>query len=176
MQSAGTFMLVCRCTHEKPHPGNPVRLFGKKESRLLGAGSFCLWCHSAALFLDTGALSGTLAEVVQFGTTHPTYFVQFDRLDIGAVEREKTFYTYAVRHFANGEGLGHAATLTLDNVAAVGLDTLFGTFNNAVVNGNVITRFELGNRFLSGHLFVNESYGVHGNFQFERAKVWEFQH
>ena len=51
--------------------------------------------------------------------------------------------------------------LALDNVAAEALDTLFVTFNDLIVNGNIVTGFKSREFSFGGQLLVNKCYSVH---------------
>jgi hypothetical protein len=51
--------------------------------------------------------------------------------------------------------------LCFDHISFKGLDTLFGSFDDLIVNGNVITRLESRVRFLGRQLFVDLRYRVH---------------
>jgi len=84
-----------------------------------------------------------------------------DRLDVGGVVREHTLYTNAVRDLTYGEGSGGTLSLCLDHVTFERLDTLFGSFDDLIVDGNVVARFEGRERLVTGHLLVNVLYRVH---------------
>ena len=112
------------------------------------------------LFFDTRCFTLAFAEVKQFGATNTTYFDDFNAVDVGRIDRECTLNPYVVAHFAHGEGLRVVLTLTLDNHAFEGLDTLFVTFLDFVIHSNAIAGFE-GWHLLSGSkLFVYELYGL----------------
>lgn len=78
---------------------------------------------------------------------------------------EGTLHAYAIAYFANGEAGGGTIALTLDHIAFEALDTGLVTFNYFIVNGDVITCFEL-RKFPGGsQLLVYEvdSLLVHGS-------------
>src|SRR5689334_6296966 len=95
------------------------------------------------LFLDPCALSATLTLIVQLGATNTTGFVQDNRLDVRREEWENPFYTDTVRDLTHGESSSIAFTLSFDHISTEGLDSLFITFNNFIIDGDVVTGFEL---------------------------------
>lgn len=136
----------------------PLLYMGLKKDRpkLLGS-------NRHALFFDTRALTTTATLEVKLGATHLTYFVHRDRLDIGRVDGEQTLNTYTIGDFTNGEGSRHARTLALDHIALKTLNTLFVTFYNLIVYGDIVTSFELGELTLYGKLLVYICYCVHNS-------------
>jgi len=119
---------------------------------------------SKALFLNTGTFSTTLTQVKQAGTAYLTYFVQYYAFNIGAVKRKQTLHTNTVAYFTYCKRGGSAGALALDHIAFKALDTLFITFNNFIINSDVVTSFKLGVLPYRGKLFVHkaESLLVHG--------------
>jgi hypothetical protein len=90
--------------------------------------------------------------------------VEHDAFNIGAIERKETLYTHAIADFTHGKRGGSSVALALNNIALKALDTLFVAFNNLIVNGDVVTGFELRMLPYRGKLFVykTESLLVHG--------------
>jgi|GEM_PF-5562685 len=127
--------------------------------------------HDLLLFLDTGRFTAALTEIEEFSTTYTAYFIEYDRLDIWRVQRKQTLNTYPIRDLSNSECLRGTASLTFDHITLKRLDTLFISFNDFIVNGNVIASFEFWEFFFTGHLLVNKSYGIHFYFDFGSAKV-----
>jgi len=123
---------------------------------------FC--CHS--LFLDTSALTAAGTLEVQFCTTYAAYLVQLDGLDIGGKQGESPFYAHAIGDLPYGEGSRVACTLTFDNISLEALDTLLITFNNFIVDGDVVTGFELRELSFSCQLLVYKSYSSVHNSNF----------
>ncbi len=105
-------------------------------------------CNSLAFFLDTGAFTATFALEKQFGAAYATSLIQFDRFDVGGENGEGSFNTYTIRYLTYGESSSTACALTLNYVSTETLDTLFTTFNNLIVNGNVIASFKAREVFL----------------------------
>lgn len=126
--------------------------------------------HRLTLFFDTGALTAALTLVVQLGTANTTYLMQEDGLDIGREEGEQTLHTYAIGNFPYGESGGSTYTLYFNHVAFEGLDTLLVTFNDFIVNGDVVTGFEFGVFLFTSELLVHKlDSGLH-NFNFKECK------
>ena len=130
-----------------------------------------LFGNRHALFADTGAFTATLTLVEQFCATNVTGLIQLNRFDVGGEVGEHTLYAYAVRNLTNGEGSRSTLTLLLDHIALERLDTLFGTLDDLVVNGNVVARFESREGLITGQLFVDVLYRVHDFSFLGRAKV-----
>lgn len=95
-----------------------------------------------ALLLDTGLLTGQIAEVVDAGAANHTNLVDLDLLDMGRVEREDTFDAHTVGNLADGEHLGLALTLDLDHYTAEALQALLVTLDDLVRHGDGITGIE----------------------------------
>lgn len=126
-----------------------------EEGKLLGNHSF---------FLDTGALTATVALEVQFCPANAAYLVHFQRLDVGGEQGEGPFYADAVGDLTDSERGGLASSLTLDHVAFEALDTLLVSFDDLIVDGDVVTGFELRKLSFSRQLLVYKSYSsVHNN-------------
>lgn len=98
-------------------------------------------CNS--LFLDTGALTAPAALEVQFGTAYAAYFMELNGFDIGREQGEGPFHAYSVGDLPYGEGGGVASTLAFDHISLEALDTLLVAFNDLIVDGDIITGFEL---------------------------------
>jgi hypothetical protein len=134
-------------------------------------GKIILFC-GLSLFLDTGTLTAPLTLKIQFGAPYPADLVQFDRLDIRGEKREGPFYAYAVGNLPYGKGGGMPFTLTLEDVSFEALDTLLVAFNDLIVDGDIITGFELRKLSFSRQLLMYKSYSSVHNFKFLRmAKV-----
>ena len=103
-----------------------------------------LFLHSRrhALLLDTGLLTGQIAEVVDAGAANHTNLVDLDLLDMGRVEREDTFDAHTVGNLADGEHLGLALTLDLDNHTPEALEALLAALDDFVGNGDRVTSLE----------------------------------
>ena len=114
--------------------------------------------YSSFLFLDAGTLTAALTLVVKLGTTYAAGFVHYDRVNVGRVKRERTLNTHTIRDLANREGGCCALALFFDHVTAERLDPFFGTFDDFIVDGNVVTGFELGEIFFAGQLFLYKGY------------------
>lgn len=118
-------------------------------------------CNSHSFFLDPGAFTAPFTEEVKLGTPYTTNFVQYDTFDIWREHREKTLNTNAITHFTNCESGCGTGSLALDHITFKALDTLFATFNDPVVNSDIITCFELRMGGFIGQLFVNKCYCAH---------------
>lgn len=111
--------------------------------------------------LDTGFLAYEIAEVEQTGTTHFTALEHLNVNNIGRRERENTLYTYAIRHFANGEGTRAVVAADLDDVAAECLYALLVAFDDFIIDGYVVARKKFREVPFRRHLFVYKLDRVH---------------
>jgi hypothetical protein len=119
-----------------------------------------------SLFLDTGTLTAPLTLEIQLGATHSADLVHFDGLDIRGEKGESPFYTYAIGDLPYGKGRSMPFALALEDVAFKALDTLLVAFNDLIVDGDIITGFELRKLFFSRQLLVYKSYSSVHNFKF----------
>lgn len=124
--------------------------------RYLNPGLFVRNRHS--LLLDAGALAAAVALEIQFGPAYPADFVQLHRLDIGREQREGPFHTHAIGDLPNREGGGMSLTLPLDHFTFETLDTLLVSFDDLIIDGDVVTRLEGRNLSFARQLFVYEGY------------------
>ena len=132
-------------TKSRPARGGNGFLYGDRESERL---------HS--LFLDTGFLTGELAQVVQLGAAYLTDFVDRDALDERRLDREDSLYTDVVGHLANRETLLVTMTGDADHYAAIHLDTLLVTLLDTVSDRNRVATLERRMFFFRGEcLFCN---------------------
>ena len=118
-------------------------------------------CNRHTLLANTGTLTATLALVKKFRTTYVTGFIQLDRFDVRGEIRKHTLYANSVGNLTDGERGGSTLALCFDHISFEGLDTLFGSFDDLIVNGNVVARLESRMRFLGRQLFVDVRYRVH---------------
>jgi hypothetical protein len=136
---------------------------------------FCSWPvvdDGLSLFLDTGALTATLALEVQFSPANTADLIHFDRLDIWGEQGEGPFHAYAIGDLTHGESGCLPRTLALDHITFETLDTLLVSFDDLIVDGDIITGFELRKLSFSRQLLVYKSYSSVHNFNFLRmAKV-----
>lgn len=117
---------------------------------------------SDSFFFDPCAFAASAAEEIQLGTANFTGFIEYDRLDIGRIDREGPFYSNGIGNLAHGKGCSSTLTLAFDHIALKALDTFLVTFNDLVVNGNIVPCFEFGNIFGDGELCVYKIYcGIH---------------
>lgn len=155
---------IAKIREIKKRPMNMGRLY-KRKLCLFGF-SF----HRLTLFLDTGAFTATLTLVVQLSATNTTYLMQQDGLDVGREEGEQTLHTYAIGNFTYGEGGSSTIALYFNYIAFEGLDTLLVTFNDFIVNGDIVTGFEFGVFLFTSELLVHKlDSGLH-NFNFKDGK------
>ena len=75
--------------------------------------------------------------------------VDHDAVDKWRFNREDTFHTDVVRHFANGETLLVAFAINFDDYTTILLDTFLVTFFNAVCHCDSVAGEEFG-KFLFG--------------------------
>ena len=106
---------------------------------------FCL--DRCALFFDACFLTCEFAQVVQLGATHLTAFVHLNAFNVGRFDGEDTLYADSARHLADGETALVTMTVDFDYNATVELDTLLGTLNDAIGNGDGVARTELRKLF-----------------------------
>lgn len=117
---------------------------------------------SNSFFLNPCAFTTSAAEEIQFRPANFTSFIQHDGFDIGRIHREGSFHTNGIRNLTYGKGSCSTLTLTFDHIALKTLDTFLITFNDLVVNGNIVPCFEFGNFFSNGQLCVYKIYcGIH---------------
>ena len=93
-----------------------------------------------------------------------------DAFDVWAYQRKCTLYTYAIADFTNCKRSGITVALTLDHIAFKALYTRFGTFNNFIIDGNIVTGFETWILLCRSQLIVNKLHSlpnvtVHTNAQ-----------
>ena len=119
-----------------------------------------------SLFFDTGALTAAGTLEVELCTTHATYLVQIDGLDVWGEQGEGPFHTDAIGDLPHSESGCVACTLTLDHISLEALDTLLITFNNFIVDSDIITGFELRELSFSCQLLVYKSYSSVHNSNF----------
>jgi len=136
-----------------------------------GVGAILCCFQCSFLLLDPCALTATTTLVVQFGATYTTGFVQDDRVDVRGVDREKTLNANAVGDLPYSKGGSCALALQLDHVSTERLDPFLVSFNDFIVDSDVITGFKLGEVFFARKLFVDEGNGSVHNSKFREAKV-----
>lgn len=109
----------------------------------------CISSNSTGLFilldetlLDTGFLTGEVAEIVKFRTTNLTILANGDRLDERRFHREDTLYTDAIADLADGETLFITLAADLDHNAAILLNTLFVSLFDTVSDSHCVTGAE----------------------------------
>ena len=99
----------------------------------------------AHLFLlDTGFLTGEIAQIEDAGAAHSTVLVDVDLLDERTGNGEDTFHTDAVRNLADSKGLSSSASTALQDNALEVLDTFFVSFLNLVMDSDGIASLEFG--------------------------------
>lgn len=117
--------------------------------------------YRQALFTDTSALTASATLVEEFGTTHMSGLVDFDRIDVGRKERKYSFYTYTIRDLSDRKAGGMTRPLLFDHIAFKGLDSFFVPFDDLVVYGNVVAGLKSRELLFGGHLFVYVGNSVH---------------
>ena len=98
-------------------------------------------------FLNLGALTNSVAEVVQLRTANLTVTEDFNLCYVGRVEREGLFYAYTVCYAANSKGRANAAVVSCDYSAFKKLDSFTGAFLDLVVNADGVTDVKLMGAF-----------------------------
>lgn len=98
-------------------------------------------------FLNLGALTNSVAEVVQLRTANLTVTDNFNLSYVRGVEREGLFYAYTISYATNGESGTNAAVVSCDYGAFKKLDSFAGTFLDLVVNADGVTYVELMGAF-----------------------------
>ena len=94
-------------------------------------------------FLNLGALTNSVAEIVELGATDITAADNLDLRDTGAVDREDTLDALAGLDTADGESLLDAGTASRDHDALELLDTLIVALDDLNRNFNGIADVEL---------------------------------
>lgn len=97
-----------------------------------------------SLLLDSGSLTGELAQIIEFGTTHLTALVDLDRGNVRGIHGEDTLHTNRARHLAHRETLLVAVTTDLDDYTAIELNALLGTFDDFVTYCNRVACLKFG--------------------------------
>src|SRR5437867_2303567 len=92
------------------------------------------------LFLNAHGLAGELTQVVQLRPTHAPATQHRDVRDHGAVNREDTLDTNAIRDLANRKGLADAAAATRDTGTLERLNALLVAFLDAYVHAERVAR------------------------------------
>lgn len=127
------------------------KLFGLKQVSRSLSGYF----HTGSLLLlDTGALAAAFPQEEQFGPAYPACLIQFDGINIGGIYGKSPLHADPVGYFTNRKGSRMAISLAFDHIAPEALDTLFSTFNDLIVNSDIITGLELRKLFFSCQLLV----------------------
>ena len=93
-------------------------------------------------FLNLGALTDSVSQVVQLSAA---YFTTAENVDVGTVrrmQREGLFHADPVCNAANGEGFGDAAAVLADDGAFKKLDSFTCTLFDKVVNSDSVTYVE----------------------------------
>ena len=121
---------------------------------------------SLAFFLDTRALTAARTLEEQLGAANPANFVHFERLDVGREQGEGPLYTYAVGDLTHGKSGRVPRTLTFDHITFETLDTLLVSFDDLIIDGDIVTGFELRKVSFSRQLFVYKSYSSLHNKNF----------
>ena len=98
-------------------------------------------------FLNLGALTNSVAEVVKLRTANLTVTDNFNLSYVGRVEREGLFYAYAVCNTTNSKGRANAAVVSCDYGAFKKLDSFASAFLDLVVNADGVTYVELVGAF-----------------------------
>jgi len=98
-------------------------------------------------FLNLGALTNSVAEVVQLRTANLTVTEYFNLSYVGRVEREGLFYAYTVCYAANGKGGTNTGVVSCDYGAFKKLDSFASAFLDLVVNADGVTDVELMGAF-----------------------------
>lgn len=105
-------------------------------------------------FLDACALTAAFAEVVQPGAAYTACFVQINGINIGGKQGEGPFNAHPIRYLTHCKCGCLTGSLALDHIAAETLDTFLATFNDLVINSNIVTGFKLRELFFTCQLLV----------------------
>ena len=103
-----------------------------------------LFLDADFFLLDTGFLTGEVAQVEDAGAAHGTVLVDINLLDERAGDGEDALHTHAVGDLADSKGLGSSASAALQDNALEVLDSLFVSFFDLVVNRDGIASLEFG--------------------------------
>ena len=98
-------------------------------------------------FLNLGALTNSVAEVVQLRTANLTVTDNFNLSYVGRIKREGLFYAYAICYAANRKGGTNTSVVSCDYGAFKKLDSFASAFLDLVVNADGITYVELMGAF-----------------------------
>ena len=120
--------------------------------------SSLLRCYRHSLLLDTGALAAAVTLEIQLGPANAADLVEFNGLDIGGEQRERSFHTNTVGDLPHSEGGCVTFALTLDHFALEALNTLLVPFNDLIIDRDVITGLEIRKLFFFRQLLVYEGY------------------
>ena len=103
-----------------------------------------LFLDADFFLLDTGFLTGEVAQIEDTGAAHNAVFVDVDLLDERASEGEDALHSDAVRDLADSKGLSSSASTALQDNALEVLDSLFVSFFDLVMDSDGIASLEFG--------------------------------
>ena len=115
----------------------------QKKSRICGINKIFRMRLSNSFFFNPCAFTTSFSKEIQFGPTHFTCFVKYNRFNVWRGNREGSFYANAIRNFSNSECSGSALTLTLDYITFEALDSFLASFYDFIVYGNAISSLKL---------------------------------
>lgn len=123
-------------------------------------------------FLNLGALTNSVAEIVKLCTANFTASDNFNLLYVGRMKGESLFYAATVSYAANLECFGDAAAVTCDNGTFKHLCTNSLSFFDSVVNSYSVSDVEFGDLFFK--LLINKSVDLSVHFdQFPFLEICE---
>lgn len=96
------------------------------------------------LLLDTGLLTGEVAQIEDAGAAHGTVLVDVNLLDERTCEGEDALHSDAVGDLTDSKGFSGSTSAALQNNALEVLDSLFVSFFNLVMDSDGIASLELG--------------------------------
>ena len=100
------------------------------------------------LFLDFRSLANLLAQVVQLCATNVATTNDFNLVNLRRMNREGALYADREADLADGERFAAGVTMTADDVALEHLNALTVTFDDAVMDLDVVANVELRNVLL----------------------------
>ena len=110
------------------------------------------------LFFDLGSLTDSVAQIVEFCTSDITGTGDIDSNNVGRMDREGLLDSDSVRNTSYGESLGDSTAMLGNNGSLKHLNSLAGSFFDAVVNTHIVT--DIDDRKLLFELLVRNSCNV----------------
>ena len=157
---------------DESHEANsrrPEREKAENRNALRTTFDFSTFDREAVLdpaFLDAGFLAGQIAQIVELGAANLAVALDFDLVDVRAVEREDTLDAFAIGDAAHGDGFGVAGSLAGNHGSGEYLDAFFPAFFDFVVDANGVADHKVRMLILLGLFLSDFLYGIHKSLSY----------